>query len=341
MSVKKAKPDGKIDYRFLKAVDITPKDDAFHGNINLLDIEWWYFDAVFDNGYSLHVGVRTYHIRNSGIMQSRINVYKEGKTEVKAMKTNLFSNFYTSYDQPRILINDKPIIEFDQEHYKKTREWRYHVLLTIDHHEVDLVFTGTTQGWKIETSDACWTVALTKARVTGTIKINDHTMKVKGTGYHDHNWGYSPNTAVKNLGWFWGRISGDTLNITWSKTMQTDKKGDLLAIVNQDKNGIQNETEFYSINPACISFSTKKFVHNNRRLIPTEFDLQITDTISDNKTPVNADIHMKTLDIQHTRIFTIHYWRYHGKATGKISVGSTTETLDEKPQIIEFLSFKS
>jgi len=28
MSVKKAKPDGKIDYRFLKAVDITPKDDA-------------------------------------------------------------------------------------------------------------------------------------------------------------------------------------------------------------------------------------------------------------------------------------------------------------------------
>jgi hypothetical protein len=76
-------------------------------------------------------------------------------------------------------------------------------------------------------------------------------------------------------------------------------------------------------------------------LIPTEFDLQITDTASDNKTPVNADIRMKTLDIQHTRIFTIHYWRYHGKATGKISVGSTTESLDEKPQIIEFLSFKS
>ena len=96
MSVKKAKPDGKIDYRFLKAVDITPKDDTFHGNINLLDIEWWYFDAVFDNGYSLHVGVRTYHRRNSGIVQSRINVYKEGKTEVEAMKTNLFSNFYIS-----------------------------------------------------------------------------------------------------------------------------------------------------------------------------------------------------------------------------------------------------
>ena len=341
MSIKKAETDGKKNYRFLKAVDITPKDDAFHGNINLLDIEWWYFDAVFDNGYSLHVGVRTYHIKNSGIVQSRINVYKDGKTHVEAMKTNFFSNFHTSYDQPCIIIDDKPIIEFDQEHYERTREWRYYVLLTIDHHEVDLVFTGTTQGWKIETSDTCWTVALPKARVSGTIKINGHTMKVKGTGYHDHNWGYSPSTAVKNLGWFWGRISGEKLNITWSKTMQTNKKGDLLSIVNQDKNDIQNETDFYSIQPECISFSTKNFINSHRRSIPTEFDLKINNSSSDNKTKVNANIHIKTLDIQHIRIFTIHYWRYHGKATGKISVGGTTEKLDDKPQIIEFLSFKS
>jgi len=214
-------------------------------------------------------------------------------------------------------------------------------LLTIDYHEVDLVFTGTTQGWKIETSDTCWTVALPKARVSGTIKINGHTMKVKGTGYHDHNWGYSPSTAVKNLGWFWGRISGEKLNITWSKTMQTNKKGDLLSIVNQDKNDIQNETDFYSIQPECISFSTKNFINSHRRSIPTEFDLKINNSSSDNKTKVNANIHIKTLDIQHTRIFTIHYWRYHGKATGKISVGGTTEKLDDKPQIIEFLSFKS
>ena len=215
MNVKAVKLDNsKTAYQFLRATDITPRDDAFHGNIKLLDIEWWYFDAVFENGFSVHIGVRTYHIRNSGIVQSRINVYKKGKVEVEAVKTDLFSNFYISRDEPSLQINDKQVIGFDMGYYKKTGKWRYHISLTIDHHEVDLIFTGTTQGWKIETSDTCWAVALPKAKVTGTITVNRHKIPVKGVGYHDHNWGYSPTTSVKNLGWFWGRITADTLNIT-------------------------------------------------------------------------------------------------------------------------------
>ena len=82
-------------------------------------------------------------------------------------------------------------------------------------------------------------------------------------------------------------------------------------------------------------------MNDHRRWIPSEFDLQITDITLDNYNTVNASINMKTFYKQHARIFTAHYWRYHVKTIGKISVGSTTETLDEKPQIIEFLSFKS
>ncbi|UCD13850.1 MAG: hypothetical protein JSW60_00080 [Thermoplasmatales archaeon] len=328
-------------YQFLRGADITPQDDAFHGNINILDVEWWYFDGIFDNGYSIHVGVRTYHIRNSGIVEFRINIYKNGKIEVESTKTDLFSNFFSSYDRPHIAINGKQVIEFDQDHYKETGKWRYYVTLKIDNHEANLSFTGTTQGWKIETSDTCWTVALPKAKVTGTITANGNTIQVKGVGYHDHNWGYSPTTMFKNLGWFWGRIIGDTLNITWTKTMQTIKKGDLIAIVNQDENNIQDKKEFYSIPPTNILFALEKFEKNHRQLIPTEFDLQIIDTISDNNIPINAHIHMITLYTQHTRIFTAHYWRYLVKATGKISLGSTTETLDDKTQIMEYLSFKS
>ena len=41
MSVKAVKlDDTKTAYQILRATDITPQDDAFHGNINLLDIEW-------------------------------------------------------------------------------------------------------------------------------------------------------------------------------------------------------------------------------------------------------------------------------------------------------------
>ncbi|MFW6119867.1 MAG: hypothetical protein ACOC80_03070 [Petrotogales bacterium] len=342
MSEEIIKPeDSKRVYRFLRANTITPKDDAFHGNINLLDVEWWYFDAVFDNGYSIHVGIRTYHIRNSGIVESRINIYKKGKAKVETRKTDLFSNFYTSYCHPCIRFDDKPVVEFDQAHYRKTGEWKYHISLTIDLHKVDLTFIGTTQGWKIETSDTSWTVALPKAKVSGTITINGNTIPVKGVGYHDHNWDYSPVTSFKNIGWFWGRIMGETLNVTWAKTIHTPEKSDLLAVINQDKNNVQNKKEFYSIPPAHILFTPKKFSNKYQQRIPTEFDFNITDTISDDHIPINANIHMKTLSTQHTRIFTAHYWRYHVKTMGKISVASTTEILENKIQIMELLTFKS
>ena len=342
MTFKKMKPtDSKNTYRFLKAVDIIPTDDAFHGNINLLDIEWWYFDAVFDNGYSIHVGLRTYHIQNSGIIQSRITIYKDGKTIVETVKPFLFSSFYTSNNQPIVKINGKTIMEFDLDHFKKTREWKYNITLSIDKHAFDLTFTGITKGWKIETSKTCWAVALPKANVHGTITVDGHKIPVKGIGYHDHNWNYSPTTAVSNLGWFWGRITAETLNITWSKTMKTKEKGDLLAIINQDKKHVENNTEFYNVPPSGISFIPKEFTQNHNKTIPTEFELKLSDHESHNKTSIQAKISMKTYDIHHTRIFTIHYWRYHVKTSGTITLGSTTEILNNKPQIIEFLSFKS
>jgi hypothetical protein len=35
-------------------------DDAFHGQLSPHAFEWWYFDAIFDNGYSManswHIG---------------------------------------------------------------------------------------------------------------------------------------------------------------------------------------------------------------------------------------------------------------------------------------------
>ena len=92
--------DTEKTYRFLKAEEIIPKDDASHGNSNLLDIEWWYFDAIFDNGYSVHVGLRTYHIKNSGILQARITIYKDGITIVEEIKPFLFSNFFDQIKSP-------------------------------------------------------------------------------------------------------------------------------------------------------------------------------------------------------------------------------------------------
>ncbi|RLF29348.1 MAG: hypothetical protein DRN05_01925 [Thermoplasmata archaeon] len=325
----------KEKHHSLTAVDITPKDDSFHGSMNYLDIEWWYFDAIFTNNYSIHVGIRTFHTKRHGIAKSRIEIYKNGKIEVEKIKTDLIQNLYISKDFPLIMINDKKVIEFNQEKYRKKGEWSYDVSLSIDDQEVNLNFTGTTKGWKIETSDTCWAVPLPKANVEGTITVNGKTMQVKGTGYHDHNWDYSITTAMNNIGWFWGRITGETLNVVWAKTMETHKKHNLLAIINRDKKNTIKPDEYISINPKNITFIPENFIYRDGRWIPTNFIFKIKEGA------IDADIRMETIDIHHSRIFIAHYWRYHVKTNGYITWDAQTEKLNNKTQIIEFLSFKS
>jgi len=323
------------DLRFLKAVDITPKDDAFHGNINLLDAEWWYFDAIFDNGYSIHIGIRTYHIRNFGIVQTRINVYKKGAVITEELKTNFFSNFSTSKEKPYARINEDNILEFDEEFYKKTKQWKYKIKLKMNDAEIDLIFIGTSKGWKIETDDNSWVVPIPKAKVTGTVNFDGQIMNVKGVGYHDHNWDYTPKTAFKNIGWFWGRIMGDSLNLTWANILHTNEFVDLIAVLNSDETG-----DFYNISPENFNFVYDNFEKTNKKLIPKIFKIKINDD-NNKSNKILIDLDLETIGIQHTKIAVFNYWRYHIKTNGKMKIGSKSEYIKNKSQIIEFLCFKS
>jgi predicted secreted hydrolase len=329
-----------IKYRYLQAEQIKPSDDAYHKSKNLFDVEWWYFDAVLENGLSLHIGLRTYHFRNSGLLQTRINVYKDGKTIKEKFQMHLFPDVFISSKEPKIQILGKDVVKFDQEHMKKTGIWKYTVILDIEDTSVDLIFTGTTQGWKIETTTTCWTTACPKATVQGNIIFNGEKLSVKGIGYHDHNWGYSASTAFSTIGWYWGRITGDLLNLTWAKTMINKNEGDLLSILNRDYSKKNHNQMFTSIHPDNIVFHSKNYVRKKGQMIPTEFKLQCTYK-TEQKIPISIDINMKTIDVQHARIFIAHYWRYHVYTTGTLQWDSHIETLKEKPQIIEFLSFKS
>ena len=327
-------------YRHLQACAIEPQDDAFHGIINLTDVEWWYFDAIFDNGYSLHVGFRTYQMRNSGFLQIRINIYQDGNVKVEKFSMHLFPDVDLSASVPRISLEGKPVVFLDLEQYKRTGKWRYLLQLAIDDVTIDLCFDGTTPGWKIETSSTCWTTALPKATVEGTIRIKENVIQVKGIGYHDHNWGYSASTMFSNIGWFWGRITGESLNLTWAKTMKNPFEGDFLAILNRDSEE-NNRTTYQSIVPSNILFQTKDLLKNHGRWIPSTFFLKTEKSSQNADRPVAVDIEMKTVDVQHTRIFFAHYWRYHVETSGALNFGSQREQLKRKPQIIEFLSFKA
>lgn len=332
----------KNDYP--EAVDIAPQDDAFHGVQSPADVEWWYFDAVFENGYSVHVGVRIFHSGGrSGIVRARFEIYKDGMVETSAVQTALLKDLVISREVPFIKIDERNTIKFDQEHYKKTGEWTYAVSFQIDEHAVDLAFTRITKGWKIETPRNSWAVPLPKAVVRGTITIDKKVIPVHGIGYHDHNWDYSLFTTwMRNIGWYWGRVIGDTGNVIWAQTIEKKEKKNTIIVINPESKHLDDGKEFITIPPNDISFSVSKFVCDHQRWIPTQFFLDASHKPSSGTSdPVEIHLSLSTNEIHHTRILAVHYWRYHVKTNGTISIGSMNETLKDKMQIIELLSFKT
>ena len=109
------------------ATDITPSDDAFHGSKKHISAEWWYFDSVFTNNYSIHIGCRTFSRKKFGTASPFLEFYKDGKLVVEKKKRFSFKNFETSKEYPLIKLFKKPIIEFNYDKFQEKGEWTYKI----------------------------------------------------------------------------------------------------------------------------------------------------------------------------------------------------------------------
>jgi len=322
-----------MNYNYAKpnVADILPSDDAFHGSPKRISSEWWYFDAIFDNKYSAHIGFKTFSRKKLGMVSPNFQFYKDGRLVVNTAKRFLFRNFETSKEVPIAKLFKKPVFRFNQDIYDKSGDWIYNYKFKINDNAVDLEFKGVTKGWKIETDNESWTVALPKAIVSGVIVVNGKKMDVNGIGYHDHNWNYSMLTVMNyGRGWYWGKIRSKSFNIVWANIIKTKKKSEILAVVNQDNNG------FYNIDPGKIHFKAEKYTRINGRNTPTSFILQIDDIIEE--VSVKADLKMESENIHFDKALLAPYWRYHINTVGNISIGNKKEQVNPN-HIMEFLSF--
>lgn len=119
--------------RFLAPVPVIPRDDAYQGHIKNIDFELWHFEAICDNEYSLLVGIMIYRLRKSGIIKTRLGIYKDGKAEFISNKTFLLSDVVLSDEFLLIKLGQWLQIHFDQEHFNRTGEWM--IDLSINDHD--------------------------------------------------------------------------------------------------------------------------------------------------------------------------------------------------------------
>ena len=306
--------------------EILPRDDAFHGSTKHIAAEWWYFDAIFNNDYSVHVGLKTFTLRNLGLVSPMIEVYRKGVLRIESKKWYLSKYFHISKDKPYVSLLDKPLISFDNK-----EKWVYNIDFQLPLCGANLKFEGITKGWVIETPGESWAVALPKARVRGELKIKDETIPVEGIGYHDHNWNYTIITVMNyGVGWSWGRITSPSFTIVWAQIEKSDGKHERYAVVNVDENN------FYNISSDKIVISYDKFIRDHLRRTPTRIIIKIQDNVEG--IPIDVDVIMDVLGLHYNAVFTAPYWRYHIDAKGTISVGSKKEIVN-KTQIMELLKF--
>lgn len=313
--------------------EIIPQDDAFHGTHHRPTIEWWYFDAVFDEDYGIHIGIKVISMGQWAIVRKIINVYNKTTVERHASSIEPIQLFVFSEKYPTIKQDQQLILSFDMAAYNQSKDWNYIINLSVENIRVNLSFMGITQGFKYETRQEGWTVAQPKASVSGTIQINDQTTSVLGYGYHDHNWNFSLSTGIRAKGWYWGKVTSPQYTITWADIMKTrfvqTPLIDNFAVVNSIHAGFQH------IPPEKMLFTVSTYKFINGRFIPTAFHLEI------DYEDIEINVTMNAVSIQRTkpRFLTLHYWRYFVTINGYITVGGQTDRLSDDLQIIEFMRF--
>lgn len=192
--------------------------------------EWWYFDAVSDDGNTALVIIfyegipfsPEYNrmIKNGAGNEAHpeehpavsISVYHHGKPVYYSL---------TEYRKKDVTIKVDPWCISIGEHqfYQNVRKNELSYQLTLreqlpdgDSIEADLNFTGLTTAKSLldegEGVDHVWNLVQPSATVNGSLKISgfrNYELPFSGSGYHDHNYGEEPMKHAFRE-WYWGRV---------------------------------------------------------------------------------------------------------------------------------------
>jgi hypothetical protein len=215
-------------------IDYT-KADATHINFPVTkrneQFEWWYFDAHFDNGDHF---VAMYSLNDTRLKPRqpsvRLNIYPKGQPNIWKMNRYTEAEVSTSYE--------KCDTKFGEEYCKDCGDY-YELCTMIDGYGARLKLSKQNHPFTSEGTDfpLPWTVAVPSGPIEGELYKGGEAIKVKGVGYHDHNWGEkSLAGALKN--WYWGKIHTPDISIDYGIFMDFDDHIALPGALVTDKNNI-------------------------------------------------------------------------------------------------------
>jgi len=295
--------------------DMNLEDDAFHSSDNFNYIEWWYFDAFFDKGYSAQASIIIIGLIKVKTAVITINIYKDGEEIIDELRYYPITDILASVSEPIIKLDDKQLLIGYLD--KKTNQNIFNLSLKAGDTELNLKFISNTKGWQGKTPVSLWGVMLPESEVTGNIKFKGQEIQVDGHGYHDHNWHFSLETFL-NTGWYWGKLNSEKYTVVWSNILDFSEDEPIL-VINEENKG------YISIPQEEIQFIKSNFSNNNGVKIPETLEIKVD----------NSEIYLYVkLEKIHTHYFTLvdimKYWRYYMNCTGVIRIDGNEEEINQK-----------
>lgn len=301
--------------------DVTLQDDALHKKKNFGHVETWYYDAMFNNNYSMVTLANVIHLGRLSKVLTGLFLYKDNKLVKSLRKKTSYKHFYGSEEKPQLVIDEKQILhgQIDDD----TKNWIFQISMGDERLGVDLEFIKTTTPWKGKTFLGSWLV-IPRFNIQGTIFLDGKKISVSGEGYHDHN-NYPIYAPLINKGYHFGKIPFDSMNITWANVTKNRRKKQLLIVINK-------ENEYVSIDSKDICFTVEHQVEDHGKIIPTIWRLNVEND------QLFLDVRIESLHFHYISIPTVNYWRHHVRNTGEIEVDAVSKKI-ENVEISECLKF--
>ena len=176
-------------------------------------VEWWYFDAILDDGSKI-----------AACYSTKIQPFMGQSGTHPCLKFDL-----TTPDGKQI---SKRVTKFPKDQVSFSKEkcdvrWgencftgdlhTYHIkAVPVDGYGFDVVLESESAPWRGETGHIgfeqndekyfTWLCVVPRGKVTGTMTVDGKPHKITGEGYHDHQWGNTTQFEFLNH-WLWSRHS--------------------------------------------------------------------------------------------------------------------------------------
>ncbi|OFW58313.1 MAG: hypothetical protein A2W01_08540 [Candidatus Solincola sediminis] len=182
--------------------------------------EWWYFDAQFEDGSTVVVVFNTKSmIKPKGPMDPAVLIiYKDTNDKRETFDSHVDLKEFSSSTKSCDVRIGPSWVKGDLESYQVHAEAQGFT--------VDLDIKRKTASWRpgaainylneAKTKFFAWVVAVPYGEVEGSLGKDGKSWKVKGSLYHDHNWG---NATVGSMidHWYWGRAHVEDFTIIFAQ----------------------------------------------------------------------------------------------------------------------------